>query len=224
MRAVLLLPAVVCALDASRRAPPPQLARGASGARLASRPTHAASRRALLAGGLCGAAALVPSQALAFANAIPEAAKFADRKKRRGPAPTDLGLKMRDGSDSEEPELKLCGAAPNCFSTTPDDFSTERMIPPWTAPKGKARDELLRDVADVVDACAAGAAYPLDADRPDCGGAAAKGDSGGAAATMRIVGPRLVSSGIRRAKTASTGPASRSRRARTATRSCATSR
>ena len=95
---------------------------------------------------------LPQAPASAFANAVPEAAKYADRKKRRGPAPQNLGLKNReaDGADVETPELRLCGAAPNCFSTTPDSFSAERTIAPWKAPSGKDRAALISDVDAVV--------------------------------------------------------------------------
>ncbi|KAJ8604500.1 hypothetical protein CTAYLR_000895 [Chrysophaeum taylorii] len=70
--------------------------------------------------------------AVAFENAIPDAAQYADRPKRRGPAPTDLGLRVRDG---DEPELKVCGGAPNCFSTTPDEVAPEHVIARWKAPE-----------------------------------------------------------------------------------------
>ena len=74
-------------------------------------------------------------------------------KKATGPAPQNLGLKNReaDGADVETPELRLCGAAPNCFSTTPDSFSAERTIAPWKAPSGKdARAALVSDVDAVI--------------------------------------------------------------------------
>eukprot|EP00629_Pelagomonadales_sp_RCC1024_P004049 CAMPEP_0119266448 /NCGR_PEP_ID=MMETSP1329-20130426/4935_1 /TAXON_ID=114041 /ORGANISM="Genus nov. species nov., Strain RCC1024" /LENGTH=277 /DNA_ID=CAMNT_0007266327 /DNA_START=70 /DNA_END=900 /DNA_ORIENTATION=+ len=111
----------------------------------------ATSRRGLLA---ASAAAALFSRAPAFAypNAIPEAAKYADRKKRRGPVPQDLGLKMRDASDSEVPELQICqGPAPNCFSTTQDSFTDEHTIPLWKAPK-KSRADLVADLEATLKA------------------------------------------------------------------------
>ena len=84
-----------------------------------------ALQAALCAGAASAAAASVvlPHAPASFANAVPEAAKYADRKAPPGAA--KLGLKNReaDGADVETPELRLCGAAPNCFSTTPDSFS-----------------------------------------------------------------------------------------------------
>ena len=114
---------------------------------------HATRRRAIHAASAAAASVVLPhAPASAFANAVPEAAKYADRKKRRGPAPQNLGLKNReaDGADVETPELRLCGAAPNCFSTTPDSFSAERTIAPWKAPSGKDRAALIADVDAVV--------------------------------------------------------------------------
>ena len=130
------------------------------------------TRRSLLRTGAAGAfAAAAP--ALAFQNAVPEAAKFADRPKRRGPAPTDLGLKARDGSDSDEAELKLCGAAPNCFSTTPDAFSDEHAIPRWVAPAAQSR------AAAADDAAAALAAYAPGQGGVDGGGFEVQKTTGG---------------------------------------------
>ena len=114
---------------------------------------HATRRRAINAASAAAASVVLPhAPASAFANAVPEAAKYADRKKRRGPAPQNLGLKNReaDGADVETPELRLCGAAPNCFSTTPDSFSAERTIAPWKAPSGKDRAALVADVDAVI--------------------------------------------------------------------------
>ncbi|KAJ1460879.1 hypothetical protein M885DRAFT_508335 [Pelagophyceae sp. CCMP2097] len=76
-----------------------------------------------------------------FPNAIPEAAKYADRPKRRGPMPTDLGLRDRAVSDDEAPDLKPCGAAPNCFCTTLDDADGgEHLLPRWAAPAALGRE------------------------------------------------------------------------------------
>jgi len=80
-----------------------------------------------------------PIGARAFENAIPEAAKFADRPKRKGPQPTDLGLAKREvnqyGDESEGDALKMCKSAPNCFSTTGDpEFDAGSLLKPWKAP------------------------------------------------------------------------------------------
>merc|ERR1719258_247954 len=119
---------------------------------------QATRRRAIHAVSAAAASVVLPQSASAFGNAVPEAAKNADRKKRRGPAPQNLGLKNReaDGADVETPELRMCGAAPNCFSTTPDSFSAERTIAPWKAPSGKDRAALLADVDAVIQGLPAG--------------------------------------------------------------------
>ena len=115
------------------------------------------SRRRLLLRTLGGgAAAVAAAPAVAYPNAVPQAAQYADRKKRRGPAPTDLGVASRGGSDSEDPELKLCGAAPNCFSTTPDSFSDEHAIPTWTPPAKASRAAAVEDVAAAIAGYAPG--------------------------------------------------------------------
>ena len=65
---------------------------------------QATRRRAMNAASAAAASVVLPqAPASAFANAVPEAAKYADRKKRRGPAPQNLGLKNReaDGADVE---------------------------------------------------------------------------------------------------------------------------
>ena len=117
---------------------------------LAAQQQQAVSRRDV--GGLvAGFSALVgaaePSSA--YANAVPEAARYADRKKRRGPEPKDLGLKERPESDSEVAELKLCGGAPNCFCTTPDEFP-EHTIPRWKAPPGAKREDLVAQLSKTL--------------------------------------------------------------------------
>mmetsp|Transcript_5205 Transcript_5205/g.17061 ORF Transcript_5205/g.17061 Transcript_5205/m.17061 type:complete len:251 (+) Transcript_5205:50-802(+) len=84
-----------------------------------------------------------PGAASAFENAVPEAVKFADKPKRHGPRPTGLGLEMRDDVDSDEPELKVCGGAPNCFSTTPDEVAPEHFVERWVAPKTLSRDDAI---------------------------------------------------------------------------------
>ena len=100
-----------------------------------------ASRRIALERILTGGGLLVasPVAAGAFENGVPEMAQYQDRPKRRGPAPTDLGLKKRQlnqyGDMSEGPELKLCKAAPNCFSTAGDpEFDAAFLLAPWSPP------------------------------------------------------------------------------------------
>jgi hypothetical protein len=67
-----------------------------------------------------------PAVSAAFENSLPEASKYLDRPKRRGPQPTDLGLSIRTlnsyGDKSEIPLLKGCKGSPNCFSTTVSFF------------------------------------------------------------------------------------------------------
>lgn len=65
---------------------------------LTARPT---SRRLWL---ICGTAWTINLQSCeAFSNALPEAVKYADRPKRRGPKPKDLGLKLRSEVNSNTP-------------------------------------------------------------------------------------------------------------------------
>ena len=99
----------------------------------------------------------------AYSNAIPEAARYADRKKRRGPVPSDLGLRERPESESDAPELKLCGGAPNCFCTTPDEFP-EHTIPVWKAPAAAKREDLVAQLGRTLRA------YPPGQSGVDGGG------------------------------------------------------
>lgn len=104
------------------------------------------SRRQLLTVVSTGVVAAPSGAVLAFDNAMPEAAKYSDRPKRRGPKPTDLGVKLRqtnDGDKSDIPSLKSCtGGSPNCFSTTGDsEIDIGNRIDPWRPPKGQARDK-----------------------------------------------------------------------------------
>ena len=110
-------------------------------------------------GGL-GASITLNTRALpsgAFENALPEASKYAERSKRRGPLPTDLGVSKRDakyyGIEDEEmlPGLKPCSGAPNCFTTTGDpELDGGSMIAPWQPPAGSSPTEAMADINVVV--------------------------------------------------------------------------
>eukprot|EP00536_Pseudo-nitzschia_multiseries_P000238 jgi/Psemu1/321505/estExt_fgenesh1_pg.C_30080 len=121
-------------------------------------------RSALLGGGtlaLASVLAWTPSSCSAFSNAIPEAKKFADKAKRRGTPPKDLGVLPRttegiDGSVTS-PRLRSCDGNPNCFSTTGDALLEDRqqygvdfLVPPWVPPSSDPNP--LATVAAVVDA------------------------------------------------------------------------
>jgi hypothetical protein len=91
----------------------------------------------------------------AFDNALPEAAKFADRPKRRGPQPSGLGLAVRpdgaEGDNSPFPVLKECKGSPNCFSTTgAPDFDVDSLIRPWQYPSSLTIDSAALQVEDAV--------------------------------------------------------------------------
>jgi len=86
--------------------------------------------------------------ALAFENAIPDYANYADKPKRPGNAPKDLGLAKRTiNADSINADpvtfegLRGCDGKPNCFSTTGDELLEDRitkgvdtLIKPWKPP------------------------------------------------------------------------------------------
>ena len=88
--------------------------------------------------------------ATAFENAIPEYAQYADKPKRPGTPPKDLGLAKRtinaNSIDADEltfTGLRGCDGKPNCFSTTGDTLLTDRiltgvdtLIAPWKPPAG----------------------------------------------------------------------------------------
>ena len=113
-------------------------------------------RRDLLCGGLATiATSTLPTAAPAFDNATPEAAQYADRPKRRGPPPTDLGLKKRQlnqyGDTSESPELKLCKGAPNCFSTSGDpEFDAASIIEPWVPPSSLSKAAVAEALSEAL--------------------------------------------------------------------------
>jgi uncharacterized protein (DUF1499 family) len=115
--------------------------------------------------GACAAAATlvaaVPEEAGAFANAVPEASKWADKPKRKGDPPKDLGILARttEGIDATEttPRLRSCDGNPNCFSTTGDarledrqQYGVDFLIPPWIPPQGETSP--LKVVVSVVGA------------------------------------------------------------------------
>ncbi|VEU41281.1 unnamed protein product [Pseudo-nitzschia multistriata] len=103
-------------------------------------------RRAFLAA--AAATASFPSGSLAFPNAVPDARKFADKTKRRGTPPKDLGILPRttEGIDASvtSPRLRTCDGNPNCFSTTGDALLEDRqqygvdfLVAPWVPPAGE---------------------------------------------------------------------------------------
>ena len=74
--------------------------------------------------------------ARAFENAVPEYANYADKPKRPGTAPKDLGLAKRTiNADSIDADpvtfegLRGCDGKPNCFSTTGDELLEDRPSP-----------------------------------------------------------------------------------------------
>ena len=82
----------------------------------------------------------------AFDNHVPDYAKYAEKNKRRGTPPKDLGMRERttEGEDDTITELGLrsCDGNPNCFSTTGDFYLEDRqqygsdyLIPKWIPPK-----------------------------------------------------------------------------------------
>jgi len=90
--------------------------------------------------------------AAAFENAIPDYANYADKAKRRGDPPKDLGVLQRTingDSINADPKtfagLRRCDGKPNCFSTTGDDLLEDRiltgvdtLIKPWQPPASDA--------------------------------------------------------------------------------------
>lgn len=115
--------------------------------------TACSSRRDALLGALaaCTAAAGV-RPASAFDNAVPDYANYADKAKRKGNPPKDLGvLKRTINADSINADpltyngLRKCDGKPNCFSTTGDELLEDRiltgvdtLIKPWKPPAGDA--------------------------------------------------------------------------------------
>lgn len=117
--------------------------------------------------------------ASAFENAVPEAKNYADRPKRPGRPPKDLGVSLRttEGQDNLESVtvlgLRTCDGNPNCFSTTGDYELADRvqkgvdfLIAPWRPPPDDK--DPLATVAAVVRA------YPPGQSGIDGGGFAVK--------------------------------------------------
>jgi uncharacterized protein (DUF1499 family) len=97
-----------------------------------------------------------------FPNAIPDAKKYADRPKRKGDAPKDLGLLSRttEAIDSTEtsPRLRTCSGNPNCFSTTGDALLEDRqmygvdfLVAPWV-PSPEDATKPLKVLATIMGA------------------------------------------------------------------------
>jgi len=90
-----------------------------------------------------------PPPANAFANASAEAEKYADKPKRRGSPPKDLGLRPRTTEGVDGPitakSLRSCDGNPNCFSSTGDasledrqQYGVDFLVAPWTPPGDEA--------------------------------------------------------------------------------------
>jgi hypothetical protein len=137
----MLLAMVVC--SALSFTPPPIVTRVASRRDL----TSVSRRDALRFVGVGALTAATP--AVAFDNAIGEYANYADKPKRPGNPPKDLGTAQRSinvNSIEADPEtflgLRGCDGKPNCFSTTGDSLLSDRiltgvdtLIPPWKPPQ-----------------------------------------------------------------------------------------
>lgn len=107
-----------------------------------------AQRRAIFSAPMVAVSSLIclqPDPAHAFDNAVPDYALYADKPKRRGTPPKDLGVLPRttEGEDDRvtAPGLRTCDGNPNCFSTTGDFLLSDRqqygvdfLIQPWKSP------------------------------------------------------------------------------------------
>ena len=114
--------------------------------------TACSSRRDALLGALASCVAVGVRPAAAFDNAVPEYASYADKAKRKGNPPKDLGVSKRTiNADSINADpltfdgLRKCDGKPNCFSTTGDELLEDRiltgvdtLIKPWRPPAGDA--------------------------------------------------------------------------------------
>jgi uncharacterized protein (DUF1499 family) len=108
-------------------------------------PGGSSTRRGFLAAVAVAVTVTAPiTNAKAFPNALPEAAKYSDRPKRPGPQPKDLGVGARGRNDEDEPivGLKGCGAAPNCFSTTGDEEIDRFTLIPALVPPASERQPM----------------------------------------------------------------------------------
>eukprot|EP00585_Thalassiosira_rotula_P012001 CAMPEP_0196133138 /NCGR_PEP_ID=MMETSP0910-20130528/2484_1 /TAXON_ID=49265 /ORGANISM="Thalassiosira rotula, Strain GSO102" /LENGTH=309 /DNA_ID=CAMNT_0041392831 /DNA_START=52 /DNA_END=981 /DNA_ORIENTATION=- len=106
----------------------------------------------------------------AFDNAIPDYATYADKPKRRGTPPKNLGILPRETEGEDDlvktSRLRTCDGNPNCFSTTGDFLLSDRtqygvdfFIPTWKPPPTTATDdgkEAFQTLKDVVKSYKAG--------------------------------------------------------------------
>jgi len=120
--------------------------------RLSAAPTAVSpSRRDVALLGLASlAGCMTASPAVAFENAIEDYAKYADKPKRKGTPPKDLGVSQRtiEAGDFDQITfngLRECDGKPNCFSTTGDVRLEDRilkgvdtLIKPWKPPADDA--------------------------------------------------------------------------------------
>ena len=91
-----------------------------------------------------------PEPTNAFENKISN--KYDDRPKRRGPKPPDLGVAPRTTIEGDTyAGLKVCGPAPNCFSSTiPVNEDPEHSIPAWIWPSGKDQEAAMEELHSVL--------------------------------------------------------------------------
>jgi uncharacterized protein (DUF1499 family) len=113
---------------------------------------------------LATAALTVPcSKGHAFDNALPEAQKYADKPKRRGTPPKDLGLSTRttegENDTMKQLGLRTCDGNPNCFSTTGDYLLEDRVqrgvdsyINPWKPPADESSSTSFATLVQLVKA------------------------------------------------------------------------
>ena len=102
--------------------------------------------------------------AYAFENKISN--KYDDRPKRRGPLPKDLGVGTRLTIDNDEYQgLKVCGPAPNCFSSTiPAEEDPDHSIPAFAWPDQLDQKQAFEQLYEVLKA------YPPGQSGVDGGG------------------------------------------------------
>lgn len=135
-----------------------------------TKPNKASQQRRVIiaaAFGLFSSAGLGSTGSINTANAFPnhvaDYAKYAEKAKRRGTPPKDLGVQKRttEGDNEEIIELGLrsCDGNPNCFSTTGDYFLEDRqqygvdyLIAPWQPPKGEDPKQSFQNLVNVVKA------------------------------------------------------------------------
>ncbi|KAL7542404.1 hypothetical protein ACHAXR_013407 [Thalassiosira sp. AJA248-18] len=127
-----------------------------------------AQRRVIFSAPVVAVSSLICLQsgpAHAFDNAVPDYSLYADKPKRRGTPPKDLGVLPRttEGEDDRvtAPGLRACDGNPNCFSTTGDFLLSDRqqygvdfLIQPWKFPANDPKP--LQTLSSVVKSYAAG--------------------------------------------------------------------